>query len=189
MPSSHLILCVPFSCPQSFPASGSFPVGQLFASGGHRTGVSASASASNEYSGLISLRMDLLGLCIPRDSQESSPTPQFKSLNSLALSFLYGPTLTSTRDSWKNYSLTRWTFVGKAMSLLSDMLCRFVAAFLPRSTRPPTLELTISWDCVLRFTFRSLCSSDGHRSPEGCGPRGPESWARLSDSTTNHPPA
>ena len=41
---------------------------------------------------------------IPRDSQESSPTPQFKSINSLALSFLYSPTLTSIHDYWKNHS-------------------------------------------------------------------------------------
>ena len=44
-------------------------------------------------------------LCCPRDSQESSPTPQFKSINTSVLSFLYGPTLTSIHDSWKNYSL------------------------------------------------------------------------------------
>ena len=43
--------------------------------------------------------------CSPRDSQESSPTPQFKSINSSALSFLYNPTLTSIRDHWKNHSL------------------------------------------------------------------------------------
>ena len=43
--------------------------------------------------------------CSPRDSQESSPTPQFKSINSLALSFLYGPALTSIHDNWKNHSL------------------------------------------------------------------------------------
>ena len=43
--------------------------------------------------------------CIPRDSQESSPTPQFKSINSLALSFLYGSTLISIHDYWKNHSL------------------------------------------------------------------------------------
>ena len=43
--------------------------------------------------------------CSPRDSQESSPTPQFKSINSLMLSFLYGPTLTSIHDHWKNHSL------------------------------------------------------------------------------------
>ena len=43
--------------------------------------------------------------CSPRDSQESSPTPQFKSINSSALSFLYSPTLTSIHDYWKNHSL------------------------------------------------------------------------------------
>ena len=42
--------------------------------------------------------------CSPRDSQESSPTPQFKSINSSALSFLYSPTLTSIHDYWKNHS-------------------------------------------------------------------------------------
>ena len=43
--------------------------------------------------------------CSPRDSQESSPTPQFKSINSWVLSFLYSPTLTSIHDHWKNHSL------------------------------------------------------------------------------------
>ena len=56
------------------------------------------------------LRTDLLqnrlvgSPCRPRDSQESSPTPQFKSINFLALSFLYSPTLTSIHDYWKNHS-------------------------------------------------------------------------------------
>ena len=59
-------------------------------------------SASNEHSGLISFRMDWLDLLAV---QESSPTPQFKSIISSALSFLYGPTLTSTHDNWKNHSL------------------------------------------------------------------------------------
>ena len=63
---------------------------------------SFSISPSNEYSGLISFRMDWLDPSSPRDSQESSPTPQFKSINSSALSFLYGPTLTSILDYWKN---------------------------------------------------------------------------------------
>ena len=57
--------------------------------------------------------------CSPRDSQESSPTPQFKSINFSALSFLlHSPTLTAMHDQWKNHNLTRWTFVGKVMSLL-----------------------------------------------------------------------
>ena len=52
------------------------------------------------------LQNGLLGSpCSPRDSQESSPTPQFKSINSLALSFLHSPTLTSVHDHWKNHSL------------------------------------------------------------------------------------
>ena len=86
---------------QSFPASGSFPVTQFFTSGGQSIGISASTSV---------LTMNIqdwfpLGLtgspCSPRNSQESSQTPQFKSINSLVLSFLYSPTLTSIHDYWK----------------------------------------------------------------------------------------
>ena len=98
---------VPFSsCPQSLPASGSFPMSQLFAWGGQSIGVSASASVlpvnTQDWSllgwaGWISLQS--------KDSQESSPTPQIKSINSLALSFLHSPTLASIHDYWKNYSL------------------------------------------------------------------------------------
>ena len=100
--SSSVIL---FSfCLQSCLASESFPVSQLFALGGQSTGASASASV------LPMNIQDPLGLtvwspCCPRDSQESSPAPQFKCINSLALSFLYGPTLTSIHDYWKDYSL------------------------------------------------------------------------------------
>ena len=78
--------------------------------------------------------------CSPRDSQESSPTPQFKTINSLVLSFLHCPTLTSIHDHWKNHSLTRQTFVDKVMSLLFSMFSRLVITFLPRSKR-----LFISW--------------------------------------------
>ena len=67
---------------------------------------SFSLSPSNEYSGLISFRIEWLvgSPCRPRDSQESSPTPQFKRINSSVLSFLYSPTLTSIHDYWKNHS-------------------------------------------------------------------------------------
>ena len=65
---------------------------------------SFSISISNEYSGLISFRLTGWSSCSPRNSQESSPTPQFKSVNSSALSFLYSPTLTSIHDYWKNHS-------------------------------------------------------------------------------------
>ena len=70
--------------------------------------------------------------CSSRDSQESSPTPQFKSISSSALSFLYSSTLTSIHD-WKNYSLTRWTFAGKVMSLLFNVLFSLIIAFFPRN--------------------------------------------------------
>ena len=61
-------------------------------------------SLSNEYSRLISFRMDWLDLLAIQGTQESSPTSQFKSINSLALSSLYSPTLTSIHDYWKNHS-------------------------------------------------------------------------------------
>ena len=78
--------------------------------------------------------------CSPRDSQESSSTPQVKSINSSALSFLYTPSLTSTHDYWKTIALIRWTSVGKVMSFPFNMLSRLVITFLPRSK-----HLLISW--------------------------------------------
>ena len=82
----------------SFPASGSFPISRLFASGGQSAGASASTSV------LPVNIQDWWSPWSPRDSQESFPTPQFKSINSSAISFLYGPTLTSIHDYWENYS-------------------------------------------------------------------------------------
>ena len=92
---------------------------------------SFSISPSDEYSGLISFRMDWLDLLAVQGTLKS-PTPQFKSINSSALSFHYSPTLTSIHDDWKNIALTRWTFVGKVMSLLFNILSRLVITFLPR---------------------------------------------------------
>ena len=138
MPSNHPILCRPLLLPSIFPASGSFQRSQLFVSGCQSTRVSASTSVLPmntqdwfplEWIGWISLS--------PRDSQESSPTPQFKSINSSLLSFLYSLTLTSIHDYWKNHNLD---FVGKVMSLLFNMLSRLVITFLPRSKC-----LLISW--------------------------------------------
>ena len=66
---------------------------------------SFSISPSNEYSGLFSFRINQFDCpCSPRDSQESSPIPQFKSIISSALSFLHSPTLTFIHDYWKNHS-------------------------------------------------------------------------------------
>ena len=92
------------------------------------------------------LRTDLLynrlvlSPCNPRDSRESSPTPQFNSINSLRISLLYSPTLTSIHDHWKTIALTRRTFVDKVMSLFFNMLSRLVITFLPMSK-----HLLISW--------------------------------------------
>ena len=95
------------SCPQIFPASGSFPKSRLFASGGPSIGASASAAVlpmNNQDWYVLSDWLVWLP-CSPRDSWESSPTPQFKSINSSVLSFLYSPALTSIHDYWKNHSL------------------------------------------------------------------------------------
>ena len=100
-------LVVPFcSCPQSPPASESFPMSQLFTWGGLSTAVSALASVLPKKSRADLLQNGLVGFpCSPRDSQESSPTPQFKRINSSALSLLHSPNVTSIHDNWKNCSL------------------------------------------------------------------------------------
>ena len=97
----------PFSsCLQSFPASGYFPMSQLFTLGDQSIGVSALASVlPMNTQGWSPLEWLVGSPCSPRDSQESSPTPQFKSINSLVLSFLYSPNLISVHDYWKNHSL------------------------------------------------------------------------------------
>ena len=97
-------------------------------------------SPSNEYSRLISFRMDWLDLLAVLGTVKSSPTPQFKSINSLVLSFLYGQTLISICDYRKTIALTRQTFVSKVMTLLFNMLSRLVIAFLPKSK-----HLLLSW--------------------------------------------
>ena len=92
-------------CYQSFPASGSFPMGRLFLLGGQSIGASASATVLPMIiqgwfpvglTGLISL--------LSKDSQESSQAPQFKNISFSVLSLLYGPTLTAFHEYWKNHS-------------------------------------------------------------------------------------
>ena len=97
---------VPFTSHlQSLPASESFQMSQLFASGDQSIRVSTSASVlpvnTQDWS---PLGWTGGSPCSPRNSQESSPTPQFKSINSSVLSFLYSPNLTSIHDHWKNHS-------------------------------------------------------------------------------------
>ena len=90
---------------QFFPASGSFPMSQLFASGGQSIGASASASVL-----LVNIQdwfpLGLTGLIslLYKGLSKPSPAPQFESVNSSARNLLYGPTFTATRDYWKNHS-------------------------------------------------------------------------------------
>ena len=135
------------SCLQSFQALGSFLMCQFFASGGQSVRVTASVSVlpMNIQDwfplGLTGL-IDWIdwSLCCPRDSQESSPMPQFKSINSLALSFLHSPTLTSIHDYWKNLSFGLMDLCSESYVSVFNMLSRLVTAFLPRNKCP-----LISW--------------------------------------------
>ena len=108
MPSSHLILCHPLLLLPPIPSSIRVFSNEstLCRRWPKYWSFSFSIIPSKEIPGLISFRMDWLDLLeVQRDSQESSPTPQFKSINSSALSLLHSPTLTFIHDHWKNHSL------------------------------------------------------------------------------------
>ena len=129
---------IPFSsCPQSFPASGSFPVSQLFASGGQSIGVSASTSvlpmntqdwSPLEWTGWISLQSRGLSKSLLQHHSSKASILQCSAFFIVQLSHPYMTT-------GKTIALTRWTFVNKVMSLLLNMLSRLVITFLPRSKR------------------------------------------------------
>ena len=107
MSSNHLILCHPLLLPPSiFPSIRVFSNESVLCNRWPKYwSFSISISPSNEYSGLISFRMDWLALLAVQGTLESSPTPQFKSINSSALSFFHSPAFTSIHDHWKNHSL------------------------------------------------------------------------------------
>ena len=131
---------VPFSSSlQSFP--GSFLVNWLFASSFH-IGASASVLPMNIH-GWFHLGLTGLTFLLSRDSQESSPA-QFKSINSLVLSLLYGPVLTYIHNYWKQYSFDYMDFCGKVMSLFLNIISRFVNCSLNQCncTKVPAI---VSW--------------------------------------------
>ena len=103
MLSNHLILCRPLLLLPSIPASRSFLVSHFFSSGGQSIGALASVLPMNIQGwfplGWTGLILQSKGLSI-----ESSPTPQFKSINPSVVSLPYGPTLTPVHDYWKNHS-------------------------------------------------------------------------------------
>ena len=142
MPSKHLILCHPLLLlPSIFPSIRVFSSkSALHIRWPKYWSFHFSIIPSNEYLGSISFRIDWFDLLAVQVTQESSPAPQFKSINFSMLSLLYGPTVTSIHCYWEDHSLTIQTFVSKVMSMLFNMLSRFVRAFLPR-----TKCLLISW--------------------------------------------
>ena len=129
---------IPFSsCLQSFPASGSFQMRQLFASGGQSMGVSASVSVlPRNIQGHFPLGLLGWSPCSRlRDSQDSSPASQFESISSLALCLLYGPALTSIHDYWEDHNLDCTNLCWRGLlglCLLFYALSRSITAFLPR---------------------------------------------------------
>ena len=143
MPSNHLILCRPllFS-PSIFPSIRIFSnESVLHIRWPKYWSFSFTISSSNEYSGLISFRMDWLDLLVVQGTLKSLLQHHSSKASILWHSVfftvqLYNPYMTTG----KTIALTRWTFVGKVMSLLFNMLSRLVVTFLPRSKR-----LLISW--------------------------------------------
>ena len=138
---SHFI---PFSSRLlSFPASGFSSESVLRIRWPEYWSFSVSISPSREHLGLISFRMDCCSPspCSPRDSQESSPTPQFKKASILRRSAFFIVQLSHPyMTTGKTIALTRRSFVGKVMSLLFNRLSRLIIVFLPKSK-----YLLISW--------------------------------------------
>ena len=135
---------IPFSsCPQSLLASGSFPMSQLFASSGQSIGVSASISVlpTKGDPGLISFRMDWLDLLAVQGTLKSFLQHHSSKASILWCSAIFIVQLSHPyMTTGKTIALTRWTFVGKVMYLLLNMLSWLVITFFPRSK-----HLLISW--------------------------------------------
>ena len=149
---------------------------QLFASGGENIGVSASASVlpMNIYAGLISFRMDWLDLLAVQGTLKSLRQHHSSKASILRCSAFFIVQLSHPyMTTGKTITWTRWTLVGKVMSLLFNMLSRLVITFLPRSKR-----LLISWlqspsavilepKKIKSDTVSTVCSSISH---EAMGP-------------------
>ena len=140
--ASHPLLSSFPPAPQFLPASESFPMSQLFAWGGQSIGASAySIIPSKEIPGLISFRMDWLDLLAVQETLRSLLQHHSSKASILRCSAFFRVQLSYPyMTTGKTIALTRWTLVGKVMSLLLNMLSRLVVTFLPRSKR-----LLISW--------------------------------------------
>ena len=119
------------SCPQSLPASGSFPMSQLFISGGQSIGVSLSISPSNEHPGLISFRMDWLDLLAVQGTLKSLLQHHSSIASILQCSAFFTVQLSHPyMTTGKTIALTRRTFVGKEISLLFFFYLCFLICYL-----------------------------------------------------------
>ena len=159
IPSNHLVFCHPlFLLPSIFPSIRVFSNESVLRIRWPKYwSFGFSINPSNEYSGLISFRMDWLDLLAVQEILRVFSALQFKSINSLALSFLYGPALTSAHDHWTEIALTVWTFASKVLSLLFRMLSTLVIAFLPRSKHPLILWLQSPSAVILRAQENKVC--------------------------------
>ena len=138
---SHPLLCL--LLPPSVLPSMSFPMSQLFASGGQSTGASASASVLPiSIQGWFPLR--LTGWIAKGLLGGSSPAPQFESISSLVLCLLYGPALTSEHDYWKDHNLDYTDLCWQSDVFAFNTLSRCVIAFLPRSNLSPNFMVAIT---------------------------------------------
>ena len=142
MPSGHLILCCPLLLSSSI-----FPSIRVFSNESALCirwqkfwRFSLNISPSDEYSGLISFRIDWLDLLAVQGTQELSPIPQFKASVLRRSAFFMVKFSHPYMTTGKTIVLTKWSLVGKVVSLLFNMLSRLVITFLPRSK-----PLLISW--------------------------------------------
>ena len=127
MPSNYLILCHPLLLlPSIFPSIGSFLMSCLFASGDQS--FSFSISPSNEYSGLISFKINWIDLAVQRTLQHCNSKASILQCSAFFMVKFSHPYMIPG----KTIALIIWTFVGKVMSLLYNALCRFIIVFLPK---------------------------------------------------------
>ena len=132
MPSNHLILCCPLLLPSIFPSIRVFPnESALCIRRPEYRNFSFRVSPSSDIQGWFPLGVTGL-ICLILLSQESSPAPQFESINSLALSLLYGPTLISVHDYWKNHSFDYMDLCQQSDVSAFNKVSSFVIAFLPK---------------------------------------------------------
>jgi len=145
---SHPLLSPFSSCPQSLPASRSFPMSQLCMRWPKYWSFNFSISPSNEHPGLVSFRMDCLDRFSGQGTLKSLLQHHSSKASILRLSAFFTVQLSHPyMTTGKTIALTRWTFVGKVMSLLLNMLSRLVITFLPRSTEKAMAphSSTLAW--------------------------------------------